>query len=57
VSAVIQDFIGKFPKPEDVKSHADEAIVNMKHFEDAIRKVKTSRDGRPMEKAPIPYYR
>jgi len=57
VSAVIQDFIGKFPKPDDVKSHAEEAIVNMKHFEDAIRKVKTSREGRPMEKAPIPYYR
>ena len=33
-----------------------EAIVKMEDFETAIRKVKTSRDGRPVEKSQIAHY-
>jgi transitional endoplasmic reticulum ATPase len=57
VSLVLQEFVGQFPKPEDAKKHAEEAIVVMKNFEDAIRKVKTSREGKPVEKVAVPYYR
>lgn len=57
VSLVLQEYIASFPKPEDARKHAAEAAVTMKHFEDAIRKVKTSREGKPVEKVAVPYYR
>ena len=57
VSIVLQGFISKYPKPEDAKKHVDEAIVQMEHFGDAIKKVRSSREGKPMEKIPVPYYR
>ncbi len=57
VSLVLQEYIAIYPKPEDAKKHAAEAAVTMRHFEDAIRKVKTSREGKPVEKVAVPYYR
>ena len=57
VSIVLQSFITKYPKPDDAKKHVDEAIVQMEHFADAIKKVRSSREGKPMEKVPVPYYR
>jgi len=57
VSLVLQDFISKFPKPEDAKKHADEAVVTVDNFQDAIKKVRSSREGKPMEKVAVPYYR
>ncbi|MDG7016241.1 MAG: CDC48 family AAA ATPase [Nitrososphaerota archaeon] len=57
VSIVLQGFISKYPKPDDAKKHVDEAIVEMEHFADAIKKVRQSREGKPMEKVPVPYYR
>ena len=57
VSLVLQEFISAYPKPEDAKKHVSEAIVNMKHFEDAIRKVRSSRDGKPPERVAVSYYR
>ena len=57
VSIVLQEFISKYPKPEEAKKHVDEAIVKMDAFTDAIKKVRSSRDGKPMEKVTVPYYR
>src|SRR5712692_11314811 len=57
VSIVLQGFISKYPKPEDAKKHVEEAIVLMEHFVDAIKKVRSSREGKPMEKVAVPYYR
>ncbi len=57
VSIVLQGFVSKYPKPDDAKKHVDEAIVSMEHFVDAIKKVRQSREGKPMEKVAVPYYR
>jgi transitional endoplasmic reticulum ATPase len=57
VSLVLQDFVAKFPKPEDAKKHVEEAVVNFEHFQEAIKKVRSSREGKPMEKVAVPYYR
>jgi transitional endoplasmic reticulum ATPase len=57
VSIVLQEFISKYPKPEDAKKHVEEAIVKMDAFTDALKKVRSSRDGKPMEKVAVPYYR
>ncbi len=57
VSLVLQDFISRYPSPEDAKKHVGEASVSMKNFEEATRKVKSSKEGKPLEKAAVPYYR
>jgi len=56
VSRVLQNFISKY-NPEEAKEHIKEAIVKMDDFEIAVRKVKTSRDGRPIEKSQIAHYK
>ncbi len=57
LSLLLQQYVAAYPKPEDAKTHTAEAVVTMKHFEDAIRKVKTSREGKPAEKVAVSYYR
>jgi transitional endoplasmic reticulum ATPase len=57
VSIVLQKFVSKYPKPEDAKKHVEEAVVEMEHFNEAIKKVRTSRESKPMEKVAVPYYR
>jgi len=57
VSLVLQEFLNKYPTPEDTAKHAEEAIVSMTHFEEAIKKVKASREGKPVEKLALSYYR
>ena len=57
VSIVLQGFISKYPNPEDAKKHVDEAIVLMEHFMEAVKKVRSSRESKPMEKVQVPYYR
>lgn len=57
VSQVLQEFIAHYPTPEEAQKHAAETFVEMRHFEEAIRKVKTSREGKPKEKVAVPYYR
>ncbi len=57
VSLVLQEFISAYPKPEEVKKHISEAIVSLKHFEEAVRKVRSSREGKPLERLAVSYYR
>ncbi|MCD6511169.1 MAG: AAA family ATPase, partial [Thaumarchaeota archaeon] len=57
LSTVLQEYVSKYQNPEDAKKHLDEAIVRMRHFEDAIKKVRASREGRPTERVQVPYYR
>ena len=57
VSMVLQEYVAKYPKPEDAKRHLDEAIVTYEHFKDAVKKVRSSRESKPMEKVAVPYYR
>jgi transitional endoplasmic reticulum ATPase len=56
VSLVLHEYLAKYPTPEEAAKHASEARVMMRHFEEAVRKIKTQREGKPTEKA-VPYYR
>ncbi|MEM3068602.1 MAG: CDC48 family AAA ATPase [Nitrososphaerales archaeon] len=56
-SLSIQEFINKYPNPEDAKKHVNEALITSKHVEEAIKKVRSSREGKTMEKVTVPYYR
>jgi transitional endoplasmic reticulum ATPase len=57
VSLVLQEFISAYPKPDDARKHISEAVVDLKHFEDAVRKVRSSREGKPQERLAVSYYR
>ena len=55
-SLVLHEYLAKYPTPEEAAKHASEAHVMLRHFEEAVRKIKTQREGKPTEKA-VPYYR
>jgi transitional endoplasmic reticulum ATPase len=57
VSLVLHEYLQKYSNPEDAAKHASEAHVTMKHFEDAVKKIKTQRDSKSGEKVTVPYYR
>ncbi len=57
MSIVLQDFISKHPNPEKATKQVDDATVTMAVLIEAIKKVRSSREGKPSEKVTIPYYR
>jgi transitional endoplasmic reticulum ATPase len=57
VSLVLHEYLAKYPTPEEAAKHASEAQVMMRHFEEAVKKIKTQREGKPGEKLTVPYYR
>jgi len=57
VSMVLQAYIAKYPKPEDAKKHLTEAVVTYEHFQEAAKKVRSSRESKPMERVAVPFYR
>ena len=57
VSIVLQAYIAKYPRPEDAKKHLDEPIVTYEHFQEAAKKVRSSRESNPMERVTVPFYR
>src|SRR5881409_2547760 len=46
---VLHEYLAKYPTPEEAAKHASEAHVMMRHFEEAVRKIKTQRDRKPKE--------
>ena len=57
ISLVLHEYLAKYPTPEEAAKHASEAHVMMRHFEEAVRKIKTQRDRKPKEAIATPYYR
>ncbi len=57
VSLVIHEFIEKYPDPKEAEKQVDHAKVTIKHFEDAIRKVKIQKDLKIGEKVSISHFR
>src|SRR5271170_7582864 len=57
VSIVLQAYVAKYPRPEDAKKHLTEAIVTYEHFQEAAKKVRSSRESNPTKNVVVPYYR
>jgi transitional endoplasmic reticulum ATPase len=57
VSLVLHDYIQKYPSPEEALKHTSEALVSMRHFEDAIKKVRGQKEMKPEEKINLFHYR
>ena len=57
ISLVLHEYLQKYSTPEEATKHVSEAHVTMKHFEDAIKKIKSQKENRAGEKLTVPYYR
>jgi transitional endoplasmic reticulum ATPase len=47
ISVVLQEYLAKYNTPEEAAKHTSEALVSMKQFEEAIKKIKTQREMKP----------
>jgi transitional endoplasmic reticulum ATPase len=54
---VLHEYLAKYPTPEEAAKHASEAQVMMRHFEEAVKKIKTQREMKPNEKLSLSHYR
>ena len=57
VSLVIDEFLHKYSDPKEAEKEVDSAKVIMRHFEQALKKVRTQKDLKVGEKLAVPYYR
>ncbi len=57
VSLVIHEFLDKHPDVKDVEKSSIKAKVTMKHFEEAVKKVREQKDLKIGEKLVASYYR
>jgi transitional endoplasmic reticulum ATPase len=57
VSLVLHEYLARYPTPEEAAKHVTEAHVMMRHFEEAVKKIKAQREGKPGERVTVPYYR
>ncbi len=57
VSLVIHEFLDAHPDVKDVEKSSEKARVTMKHFEDAVKKVREQKDLKLGQKVVASYYR
>ncbi len=57
VSLVIHEFLDKHPNVKDVDKSSEDAKVGMKHFEEAVKKVREQKELKVGEKLVASYYR
>jgi transitional endoplasmic reticulum ATPase len=57
VSLVLHEYLARYPTPDEAAKHVAEAHVMMRHFEEAVKKIKAQREGKPGERVTVPYYR
>jgi transitional endoplasmic reticulum ATPase len=57
VSLVLHEYLAKYPTPEEATKNASEAHVVMRHFEEAVKKIRTQRERKPEETRALSYYR
>jgi transitional endoplasmic reticulum ATPase len=57
VSLVIHEFLDSHPDVKDIEKETVNVKVSMKHFEEAIKKVREQKDLKMGEKLVASYYR
>ena len=50
ISIVLHEYLQKYTTPEEAAKHASDALISMRHFEDAVKKIKIQRERRPEER-------
>jgi transitional endoplasmic reticulum ATPase len=57
ISLVLHEYLAKYPTPEEAAKHATEAHIMMRHFEQAVKKIRTQRDTKPKEAMALSLYK
>ena len=57
ISVVLQEYLAKYNTTEEAAKHTSEALVSMKQFEEAIKKIKIQREMKPGDRVVMPHYR
>ena len=57
VSLVIHEFLDSHPEIKEIENSAEGASVNMKHFEEAVKKVRSQKELKTSKLMDISYYR
>ncbi len=57
VSLLLHEYLAKYNTPELASKHVDEAKIQARHFEEALKKIRQQKEGKPGEKVTVPYYR
>ena len=57
VSLVIHEFLGKYANQKEAEKEVDNTKVTMRHFEEAVKKVRMQKELKIGEKLAVPYYR
>jgi transitional endoplasmic reticulum ATPase len=56
LSLVLHDYIQRYPSVEEAFKHTSEALVTIRHLEEAVLKVRRQREMKPEEKIHISHY-
>ena len=56
VSLVLHEYLAKYSTPEEAAKHASEALVSMRHFQEAVKKIRIQREMKSGEKVTMPLY-
>jgi transitional endoplasmic reticulum ATPase len=56
VSIVVQEYLANYPTPAEATKHISEAEITMRHFEEAVKKIKKEREMKPDGKAAMSQY-
>ncbi len=57
ISLVVQEHLANYPTPAEAMKHISEAEITMRHFEEAVKKIKKEREMKPDGKAAMSQYR
>ena len=57
ISLVLHEYLQKYSTPEEAAKNSSYALVTMRHFEDAVKKIKTQRETKPREAVTLSHYR
>ena len=57
VSLILHDYIQRYPSAEEALKHTSEALISIRHLEEAVKKVRRQREMKPEEKMYISHYR
>ncbi|MGA7369027.1 MAG: CDC48 family AAA ATPase [Nitrososphaeraceae archaeon] len=57
LSLVLHEYIQRYPSVEEAFKHTSEALVTIRHLEEAVKKVRRQREMKPEEKTHVLHYR
>ena len=50
ISTVLHEYLQKYTTPEEAAKHTSDTLISMRHFEDAVKKMKIQGKRRPEER-------